>query len=50
MAIYQFPTGTHETRAAFAVSGGSLRDQRYAFIGDLTWHHDGIRRRVNVRC
>jgi glyoxylase-like metal-dependent hydrolase (beta-lactamase superfamily II) len=29
MAIYQLPTGTYETRAAFAVRGGSFRDKRY---------------------
>src|SRR6202050_907527 len=26
MAIYQLPTGTYDTRAAFAVKGGSCRD------------------------
>lgn len=29
MAIYQLPTGTYETRAAFAFRGGSLRDRRH---------------------
>src|SRR3979411_1082666 len=29
MAIYQLPTGTYETRAAFAVKGGSFRDVRH---------------------
>src|SRR5690349_23961669 len=29
MAIYQLPTGTYETRAAFAVRGGSFRDKRH---------------------
>ncbi|MGC4869936.1 MBL fold metallo-hydrolase [Micromonospora sp. DT53] len=28
MAIYQLPTGTYETRAAFALRGGSFRDKR----------------------
>ena len=28
MAIYQLPTGTYETRAAFAFKGGSFRDKR----------------------
>lgn len=29
MAIYQLPTGTYETRTAFAVRGGSFRDKRH---------------------
>ncbi|MFF3852826.1 MBL fold metallo-hydrolase [Micromonospora sp. NPDC002575] len=29
MAIYHLPTGTYETRAAFAVRGGSFRDKRH---------------------
>ncbi len=29
MAIYQLPTGTYVTRAAFAVRGGSFRDKRH---------------------
>jgi len=29
MAVYQLPTGTYETRAAFAVRGGSFRDKRH---------------------
>lgn len=29
MAIYQLPTGTYETRALFAVKGGSFRDKRH---------------------
>src|SRR5450631_2504653 len=29
MTIYQLPTGTYETRAAFAVRGGSFRDKRH---------------------
>lgn len=28
MAVYQLPTGTYETRAAFAFKGGSVRDKR----------------------
>jgi glyoxylase-like metal-dependent hydrolase (beta-lactamase superfamily II) len=28
MALYRLPTGTYETRAAFAVTGGSLGDKR----------------------
>ena len=74
--VYQLPTGSYETRAVFAVRGGSFRDKRqfaatailvhhprgdllidagfvtvpsgrrYAFIGDLTWQLDGIRRRA----
>jgi glyoxylase-like metal-dependent hydrolase (beta-lactamase superfamily II) len=29
MALYHLPTGTYETRAAFAVRGGSFRDKRH---------------------
>ena len=29
MALYQLPTGTYETRAAFAFRGGSFRDKRH---------------------
>jgi glyoxylase-like metal-dependent hydrolase (beta-lactamase superfamily II) len=29
MALYQLPTGTYQTRAALAVSGGSFRDKRH---------------------
>ena len=29
MAVYQLPTGTYETRAAFAVRSGSFRDKRH---------------------
>jgi hypothetical protein len=28
MALYQLPTGSYETRASFAFTGGSLRDKR----------------------
>ena len=28
-AVYQLPTGTYETRAAFAVQGGAFRDKRH---------------------
>ncbi len=29
LTVYQLPTGTYETRAAFAVRGGSFRDKRH---------------------
>jgi glyoxylase-like metal-dependent hydrolase (beta-lactamase superfamily II) len=42
MAIYQLPTGTYETRAAFAVSGGSLFDRRqFAATAVLVQHPRG---------
>jgi N-acyl homoserine lactone hydrolase len=42
MAIYQLPTGTYETRAAFAVRGGSFRDKRhFAAIAILVQHPKG---------
>lgn len=42
MAIYQLPTGTYETRAAFAVRGGSFRDKRrFAATAVLVEHPDG---------
>jgi N-acyl homoserine lactone hydrolase len=42
MAIYQLPTGTYETRAAFAVKGGSLRDKRhFAATAVLIQHPTG---------
>lgn len=42
MAIYQLPTGTYETRAAFAVAGGSLRDKRsFAATPILVMHPKG---------
>lgn len=42
MAIYQLPTGTYETRAAFAVRGGSLRDKRhFAATAVLAQHPEG---------
>lgn len=42
MAIYQLPTGTYETRAAFAVRGGSLRDKRhFAATAILVQHPEG---------
>jgi N-acyl homoserine lactone hydrolase len=42
MAIYQLPTGTYETRAAFAVSGGSFRDKRhFAATAILVQHPKG---------
>lgn len=42
MAIYQLPTGTYETRAAFAVRGGSLRDKRhFAATAILVEHPEG---------
>jgi N-acyl homoserine lactone hydrolase len=41
-AIYQLPTGTYETRAAFAVRGGSFRDKRhFAATAILVRHPKG---------
>jgi glyoxylase-like metal-dependent hydrolase (beta-lactamase superfamily II) len=42
MVIYQLPTGTYETRAAFAVRGGSFRDKRhFAATAILVQHPKG---------
>ncbi len=42
MSIYQLPTGTYETRAAFAVRGGSFRDKRhFAATAILVQHPKG---------
>ncbi len=42
MAVYQIPTGTYETRAAFAVRGGSFRDKRhFAATAVLVQHPEG---------
>ncbi|MCW2495232.1 MBL fold metallo-hydrolase [Jatrophihabitans sp.] len=42
LAIYQLPTGTYATRAAFAVRGGSLRDKRhFAATAILVQHPKG---------
>ena len=42
MAVYQLPTGTYETRAAFAVRGGSFRDKRhFAATAVLVRHPEG---------
>jgi glyoxylase-like metal-dependent hydrolase (beta-lactamase superfamily II) len=42
MAIYQLLTGTYETRAAFAVRGGSFRDKRhFAATAVLVQHPKG---------
>ncbi len=42
MAIYQLPTGTYETRAAFAFTGGSFRDKRaFAATAILVTHTRG---------
>ncbi len=42
MAIYQLPTGTYETRAVFAVRGGSFRDKRqFAATAILVRHPQG---------
>jgi N-acyl homoserine lactone hydrolase len=42
MAIYQLPTGTYDTRAAFAVRGGSFRDERhFAATAILVQHPEG---------
>jgi N-acyl homoserine lactone hydrolase len=41
-AVYQLPTGTYETRAAFAVRGGSFRDKRhFAATAVLVRHPKG---------
>jgi glyoxylase-like metal-dependent hydrolase (beta-lactamase superfamily II) len=42
MAAYRLPTGTYETRAAFAVEGGSFRDKRrFAATPVLVMHPKG---------
>lgn len=42
LAIYQLPTGTYETRAAFAFTGGSFRDKRaFAATAILVTHPEG---------
>ncbi len=42
MALYQLPTGTYETRAVFAVRGGSFRDKRhFAATAILVRHPKG---------
>jgi len=42
MAIYQLPTGTYETRAAFAVRGGKFGDKRpFAATPALVMHPKG---------
>ena len=42
MAVYQLPTGTYETRAAFAFTGGSFRDKRaFAATAILVTHPRG---------
>ena len=42
MAMYQLPTGTYSTRAAFAVTGGSFRDKRrFAATAVLITHPAG---------
>jgi len=42
MAVYHLPTGTYETRAAFAVQGGSFRDmRRFAASAILVQHPEG---------
>jgi len=42
MAIYQLPTGTYDTRAMFAVRGGSFRDVRhFASTAILVQHPKG---------
>jgi glyoxylase-like metal-dependent hydrolase (beta-lactamase superfamily II) len=42
MTIYQLPTGAYETRAAFAVRGGSFRDKRdFAATAVLVRHPKG---------
>jgi glyoxylase-like metal-dependent hydrolase (beta-lactamase superfamily II) len=42
MAVYQLPTGTYQTRAAFAVKGGSFRDKRnFAATAVLIRHPKG---------
>jgi glyoxylase-like metal-dependent hydrolase (beta-lactamase superfamily II) len=39
MAVYQLPTGTYETRAAFAFRGGSFRDKRHFAATAILVHH-----------
>src|SRR6266481_6056515 len=42
MALYQLPTGTYETRAAFAVKGGEFGDKRpFAATPALVMHPKG---------
>ena len=42
MSIYQLPTGTYDTRAAFAFTGGSFRDKRhFAATAVLVTHPEG---------
>ncbi|WP_198028964.1 MBL fold metallo-hydrolase [Actinoplanes sp. N902-109] len=42
MALYRLPTGTYTTRAAFAVTGGSMRDKRdFAATAVLISHPKG---------
>lgn len=42
MAVHQLPTGTYQTRAAFAVRGGSFRDKRhFAATAVLVRHPKG---------
>ena len=42
LAIYQLPTGTYETRAAFAFKGGSWREKRsFAATAVLVHHPEG---------
>ena len=42
MALFQLPTGTYETRAVFAVQGGSFRDRRqFAATAVLVQHPGG---------
>jgi len=42
MAVYQLPTGTYETRAAFAYAGGALGDKRhFASTAVLVTHPRG---------
>ena len=42
LAVHQLPTGTYETRAAFAVRGGSVRDKRqFAATAVLVRHPQG---------
>ena len=42
MAVHHLPTGTYETRAAFAVQGGSFRDKRpFAASAVLVRHPQG---------
>ena len=39
MALYQLPTGTYQTRAAFAVRGGSFRDKRHFAANAILVQH-----------